>query len=48
MYMQDYLEEKTTLSEHDVVKVGNKGISKYTNPKQQATYMAEKMQLSTE
>lgn len=48
MYMQDYLEGKTILSENDVVNVGNKGISKYTNPRQQTKYMTEKMQLSTE
>ena len=48
MYMQDYLEGKTTLSDNDVVNVGNKGISKYTNPRQQTKYMTEKMQLSTE
>ena len=48
MYMQDYLKGKTTLSENDAVNIGNKGVSKYTNPKQQTKYMNEKMQLSTE
>ncbi len=48
MYIQDYLEGKTKLAENDTVKIANKGISKYTNPKQQTRYMNEKMQLSTE
>lgn len=48
MYMQDYLKGKTNLSENDSVSVGNKGISKYTNPKQTTRYMTEKMKLSTE
>ncbi len=48
MYMQDYLKGKTNLSKNDIVSVGNKGISKYTNPKQATSYMTEKMKLSTE
>lgn len=48
MYMQDYLKGKTNLSKNDIVSVGNKGISKYTNPKQTTRYMTEKMKLSTE
>ena len=45
--MQDHLKENTKLSNIDTVKIGNKGIAKYTNPKQQGTYLNEKMQLST-
>lgn len=48
MYMQDYLKGNTTLNRSDTVKVGNKGISKYTNPKQQNKYMTEKMKLAPE
>lgn len=48
MYMQDYLKGNTTLNRSDTVKVGNKGISKYTNPKQQNKYMPEKMKLAPE
>ena len=46
--MQDYLKGNTTLNRSDTVKVGNKGISKYTNPKQQNKYMPEKMKLAPE
>lgn len=31
MYMQDYLKGNTKLSNVDTVKIGNKGIAKYTN-----------------
>lgn len=48
MYMQDYLKGETKLSDDDVVKIGNQGIKKYTNPSQKGEYKAEKMQLSTE
>lgn len=48
MYMQDYLEGTTKLSANEKVKIGNKGISKYTNPKQLTHYINEKMKLSTE
>lgn len=48
MYMQDYLKGKTTLSENNEVNIGNKGINKYTNPKQQTKYINEKMQLTPE
>ena len=43
--MQDYLKGKTNLSENDSVSVGNKGISKYTNPKQTTRYMTEKNEI---
>ena len=48
MYMQDYLKGQTTLSENNEVNIGNKGINKYTNPKQQTKYINEKMQLTPE
>ncbi len=48
MYMQDYLKGKTKLSNNDETRIGNQGISKYTNPKQQTSYINEKMKLSTE
>ena len=48
MYMQDYLKGNTKLSENDNATIGSKGINKYTNPKQQTKYMAEKMQLTPE
>lgn len=48
MYMQDYLMGKTNLSDNDVVSIGNKGVNKYTNPKQNTYYMSEKMKLTPE
>lgn len=43
MYMQDYLKGNTKPAEDSSTNIGNKGISKYTNLKQQTKYMTEKM-----
>ena len=48
MYMQDYLKGSTQLTESDSTNIGNKGITKYTNPKQQNKYIDEKMKLTPE
>lgn len=48
MYMQDYLKGNTALGNNSTANIGNKGISKYTNPIQQTQYKNEKMKLSTE
>lgn len=48
MYMQDYLKGNTSLGVNDTAVIGNKGINKYTNPKQQTKYINEKMQLTPE
>jgi len=48
MYMQDYLRGETTLNKSDTTTIDNKGINKYTNPKQQTKYISEKMKLTPE